>query len=85
MYGFDITKIKDYNLSTVFHTNLITSLEQNNCKRITVLNGKDEAICFNKRVFEMVKMSTEGKALGLVDLFEKYISNDLVDDDNYIY
>ncbi len=85
MYGFDITKIKDYNLSTVFHTNLMTSLEQNNCKRITVLNGKNEAICFNKRVFEMVKMSTEGKALGLVDLFEKYISNDLVDDDNYIY
>lgn len=62
----------------------MTSLEQNNCKRITVLNGKDEAICFNKRVFEMVKMSTEGKAWGLVDLFEKYISNDLVDDDNYI-
>ena len=64
----------------------MTSLEQNNCKRITVLNGKDEAICFNKRAFEIVKMSTEGKALGLFDLFEKYLSNDLADDDeDYIY
>ena len=86
LYDFDLTKIKDYNLCTVFHTNLITSLEQNNCKRVTVLYGKDEASCFNKRAFEMVKMSTEGKAVGLIDLFEKYISNDLVDDDdNYIY
>ena len=86
MYDFDLTKIKDYNLSTVFHTNLMTSLEQNNCKRVTVLNGKDEAICFNKRAFEIVKMSTDGKAIGLSDLFEKYLSNDLADDDeDYIY
>ena len=82
LYCFDITKIKDYNLCKVFHTNLITSLEQNNCKRVTVLNGKDESICFNKRAFEIVKMSTEGKTLGLIDLFEKYISNDLVDDND---
>lgn len=39
-------------------------MEQNNCKRVTVLNGKDESICFNKRAFEIVKMSTKGKALG---------------------
>ena len=82
LYDFDLTKIKDYNLCTVFHTNLITSLEQNNSKRVTVLNGMDEANCFNKRAFEMVKMSTEGKVLGLVDLFEKYLSNDLVEDDD---
>lgn len=82
LYDFDLTKIKDYNLCAVFHTNLITSLEQNNSKRVTVLNGRDEAICFNKRAFEMVKMSTEGKVLGLVDLFEKYLSNDLVEDDD---
>ena len=84
MYDFDLTKIKDYNLCTVFHTSLITSLEQNHCKRVTVLTGRDEAICFNKRAFEMVKMSTEGKTLGLSDLFEKYLSNDIADDD-YIY
>lgn len=86
LYDFDLTKMKDYNLCTVLHINLITGLEQNNCKRITVLSGKDEASCFNKRAFEMVKMSTEGKALGLADLFEKYILNDLADDDDdYIY
>ena len=82
LYDFDLTKIKDYNLCTVFHTNIIKSLEQNNSKRVTVLNGMDEANCFNKRAFEMVKMSTEGKVLGLVDLFEKYLSNDLVEDDD---
>lgn len=84
LHDFDLTKIKDYNLCTVFHTSLITSLEQNHCKRVTVLTGRDEAICFNKRAFEMVKMSTEGKTLGLSDLFEKYLSNDIADDD-YIY
>ena len=87
LHDFDLTKIRDYNLCAVFHTSLITSLEQNNCKRVTVLNGKDEASCFNKRAFEMVKMSTEGKVLGLLDLFEKYLSNDLKDssEDDYIY
>lgn len=84
LHDFDLTKIKDYNLCTVFHTSLITSLEQNHCKRVTVLTGRDEAICFNKRAFEMVKMSTEGKTLGLSDLFEKYLSNDIADAD-YIY
>ena len=82
LYDFDLTKIKDYNLCAVFHTNIIKSLEQNNSKRVTVLNGMDEANCFNKCAFEMVKMSTEGKVLGLVDLFEKYLSNDLVEDDD---
>ena len=31
-------------------------------------------------------MSTDGKAIGLSDLFEKYLSNDLADDnEDYIY
>ena len=58
LYDFDLTKIKDYNLSTVFHTNLMTSLEQNNCKRITVLNGKRvkllDYLSYLKNIFQMI-------------------------------
>ena len=78
LYDFDLSQIEDFNLSEVIDSGLIKSLEENNCKRVTVLGGKDEAICFNKRAFDMVKMSTEGKVLGIMDLFEKYLSNDLV-------
>ena len=85
LYDLDLTKIKDYNLCTIFYTNFTTSLEQNNCKRVTVLSGKDELICFNKCAFKTVKMSTEGKVLGLIDLFEKYLSNNLVNYDDILY
>ena len=81
LYDFDLSQVEDFNISEVLKFGIIKSLTDNGCKRITVLNGKDEAICFNKRDFNMVKMSTEGKALGIMDLFEKYLSNDIVDYD----
>ena len=71
----------DINLNNLIDYNLIKSLEINNCKQITVMNGKDEAICFNKRDFNLVKLFIEGKVYGILNLFEKYISNDLVDYD----
>ena len=89
LYDFDLTKIEDFDMQDVCDYSFIKSLEKNNCKRITVLSGREEAICFNKRAFDVVKMSTEGKVLGLLDLFEKYLSNDWVnycdEDDRIIY
>ena len=81
IYDFDLGKMQDINLNNLIDYNLIKSLEINNCKQITVMNGKDEAICFNKRDFNLVKLSIEGKVYGILNLFEKYISNDLVDYD----
>lgn len=81
IYDFDLGKMQDINLNNLIDYNLIKSLEMNNCNQITVMNGKDEAICFNKQDFNLVKLSTEGKVYGILNLFEKYISNDLVDFD----
>jgi len=78
IYDFDLSKIQDINLSNLIDYSLIKSLELNSCKRISVLSGKDEAMCFDKRDFNLVQLSTQGKALGILDLFEKYLSNDLV-------
>jgi len=80
IYDFDLSKMQDINLSNLIDYSLMKSLEMNNCKRISVLSGKDEAMCFDKRDFNLVQLSTQGKALGILDLFEKYISNDLEDD-----
>lgn len=81
IYDFDLSKMQDINLKNYIDLSLIRSLEMNNCKRISVLNGKDEAISFDKRDYNLVKLSTEGKVLGILELFEKYLNNDLVDSD----
>lgn len=86
IYDFDLSKMQDINLKNYIDLSLIRSLEMNNCKRISVLNGKDEAISFDKRDYNLVKLSTEGKVLGILELFEKYLNNDLVElDDDVIY
>lgn len=82
IYDFNLSKIKDINLSNALDYSLIKSLEKNNCKSITVMNGNLEAECFEKRNYNLIKLSTEGKALGIAELFEKYISEDLIDDYN---
>lgn len=80
-YDFDLAKTEDFNLSKVVNSSLFKGLEENSCKRITVLPGKDEALCFGKRDFNAVMLSTEGKAFGLADLFEKYLANELFEAD----
>ncbi len=82
IYDFDLSKMQDINLNDLIDCSLIKILEINNCKRISVMNGKDEATCFDKRDFNLVQLSTQGKVLGILDLFEKYISNDLAEDIN---
>lgn len=81
-YNLDLSKAKGYNLSNIFHSNLMASLEQNSCLPLCALYGKEEAECLNKRAFDMVKMSTEGKAQGLSELLTKYLSNSLAEDDD---
>lgn len=72
--------IGKFKLRNLINYSLIKILEINNCKRISVLSGKDEAMCFDKRDFNVVQLSSQGKALGILDLFEKYISNNLEED-----
>ncbi len=70
--NLELNKLIDFNLANCSDFNLIDSLEENNCKKVTVLHGKNEAIGFNNQNFKIVALSTEAKAIGLAELFKKY-------------
>ena len=42
----------------------------------SILSGKEELKCFNKRNYGLVKLSTEAKAIGLCKLFRNYTNGD---------
>lgn len=70
--NLELNKLADFNLASCSNMNLIDTLEENNCKKVTVLHGKNEAIGFNNQNFKIVALSTEAKAIGLAELFKKY-------------
>lgn len=75
-FGIDevnLDKIIDFNLAKYSNYNLLGTLEINDCKSVSVLSGKEEVLCFNKRDYNMVKHSTETKAYGLAEVFKKYV------------
>jgi len=69
----DISKVIDFNLFKYSNFSLLDTLENNNCKSVSVLSGKEEAFCFNKRDYKSVTLSTEAKAYGLAEVFKKYV------------
>lgn len=77
IYDFDFTKLETYNLKDVFEDSLIGIFELNKCLPTAFLSGKEEAHYFDKRNFSLVKLSTEGKSLGIAKLFEKYLNDDI--------
>ena len=75
-FGIDeinLDKIIDFNLSKYSDFNLLDTLKINECKSVSVLSGKEEALCFNNRDYNIVKHSTEAKAYGLSEIFKKYV------------
>ena len=68
----ELSNIVDFNLSNCTDLNLIDALNTNNCKKVTVLQGKNEAVGFNTGNFKIVRLSTEAKAIGIAELFKKY-------------
>lgn len=73
IYEIKFDEIIDFNLSKYSNNNLLDTLEINDCKSVSVLSGKEEALCFNKRDYNTVKYSTEAKAYGLAEVFKKYV------------
>lgn len=79
----DLNNIIDFNLAKYSNFNLLDTLNVNNCKSVSVLSGREEAFCFNKRDYNLVKLSTESKAYGLSEVFKKYVDgNWIYDNDN---
>ena len=77
--NFGITNLNinnsiDFDLAKYSSFNLLSTLAVNNCKKVTTLSGKEEASCFNKRDYNLVKLSTEAKAYGLAEVFKKYVN-----------
>ncbi len=70
--NLELNNFIDFNLASCSNFSLIDTLEENNCKKVTVLNGKNEAIGFNNQNFKIVALSTKAKAIGLAELFKKY-------------
>lgn len=69
----ELDKAVEFNLSKYSKFNLMDTLEISNNKSVSVLTGKQEAYCFNKRDFKTVKLSTEAKAFGIAEIFKQYV------------
>ena len=41
------------------------------------LSGKEELACFDKRSYNLVKCSTDAKAIGIMALFKKLMKNEI--------
>lgn len=81
--NIDWNKMTDFNLSEFSPCGLITTLEDHKCQKVTLLSGKDEATCFDKRDYNLVKLSTEAKAYGIAKVFRDYINGFFYYDNNF--
>ncbi len=83
-YGiYDITfqKAEILNFSNYIYGSLLTVLDRNNCHSASLLNGKQEAMCFDKRNYNAVKYSTAAKAIGLSKLLNLALKGELNDEE----
>lgn len=94
-YGFSaiLARCENYGLNNVSFVNTIAidisvklssslqwELEKHQCHCVNMLSGKDEAVCFEKRNFYAVKLSTEAKSVGMAKLINKILKNEIDDD-----
>ncbi|MBE7704822.1 MAG: hypothetical protein E7Z90_03280 [Cyanobacteria bacterium SIG29] len=75
IYDISFSETKNINLDNYFYRGLHATLEFYKCSSLDILGGKDEIICFNKRNFNAVKLSTIAKSVGLVNLINYAIKN----------
>ena len=80
IYNLSFMNTKNIDLYRYLQFPLHNILKSNNYNSPYLLNGKDEAIYFNKRNYNAVKLSTEAKSIGINE-FLKLIIKDKVDFD----
>lgn len=84
IYNLDLAKIQAFDLNIYSSYSLRPVLEKNNFSSVNILGGKDEALWFEKRNFNAVKLSTEAKSIGLAKLLNFYLKNDVEIDNDFI-
>lgn len=86
IYDLSFSETRNIKLDNYFYRGLQAALELYKCSSLDILSGKDEAICFNKRNFNAVKLSTVAKSVGLVKLLNYALKNgidfNMKDDDD---
>ena len=73
--GLNFSWLETIDISEYFEYSLQTTLIKNCCCSQMFLTGKEEVDCFKKRAYNLVKQSTESKAIGLIRLLTKLINN----------
>ena len=74
-YDISFSELSNINLDDYFYHSLHKTLEKYQCSSLDILWGKEEAICFNQRNYNAVKLSTVAKSTGLVKLLNFAIKN----------
>lgn len=73
---FNINECLNFNLEEVSKYNLLDTFDCISYNSSSVLSGKQELICFNKRNYGLVRLSTEAKAIGISQLFKNYTNGE---------
>ena len=73
---FNINECLNFNLDEVSKYNLLDTFDCISYNSSSVLSGKQELICFNKRNYGLVRLSTEAKAIGISQLFKNYTNGE---------
>lgn len=86
--NFSFTKLKTINFSDYIFLSLKRALKFVNCLSPDFMDGRAEAIAFDKRNYSAVKLSTEAKAYGLIQLLSRLLKKEVefsdFDDDSIV-
>lgn len=74
-YNLSFANLTTFNLKDLTIYSLYGLLENNYCASLDILKGREELICFKKRNYNMVKLSTEAKAIGLNKIMKLVMKN----------
>ena len=76
IYDLDFGNVQTVDFSDCIYDSLLKALLRNNCGSTNLLDGKQESVCFDKRNYNAVKLSTEAKSKGIAKLINLALQND---------
>ena len=72
---FSFSEIPNIQIDNNFYRSLNDVLASSQCSSVDILEGKEEANCFNQRNYNAVKLSTVAKSLGIAKLLNLIIKS----------
>ena len=77
IYDLSFNEADSYNLADKIEGSLFGAFEDYGYLSPAFLSGKEELACFDKRSYNLVKCSTDAKAIGIMALFKKLMKNEI--------